>query len=69
MVYSTCTVSKKENEQNVKRFIADHPEFELIDISSDIPEVLNYSVEDGMVTLFPSRHNADAFFISAMRRK
>lgn len=69
LVYSTCTVSKAENEANVKRFINDHPEFELIDASSYIPEVLNYIVEDGMVLLLPSRHNADAFFISAMRKK
>ena len=69
LVYSTCTVSRAENEANVKRFINEHPEFELIDISSYIPEVLNCIVEDGMVLLLPSRHNADAFFISAMRKK
>ncbi len=69
LVYSTCTVSKRENEDNVRKFLAEHPEFELIDLDRVIPDVLNYSVEDGMILLLPSRHNADAFFISAMRRK
>lgn len=69
LVYSTCTVSKQENENVVKAFISQHPEFELIDISGIIPDVLNYSVDNGMILLLPSRHNADAFFISALRRK
>lgn len=69
MVYSTCTVAKKENENVVKRFLSEHNNFELADISDIIPDVLNYSVEDGMILLLPSRHNADAFFISALRKK
>lgn len=69
LVYSTCTVSKQENENVIKTFISQHPEFELIDISGIIPDVLNYSVDNGMILLLPSRHNADAFFISALRRK
>ncbi len=69
MVYSTCTVAKQENESVVRRFIAEHSDFEIVDLSETIPDVLNYSVEDGMVLLLPSRHNSDAFFISAMRKK
>lgn len=69
LVYSTCTVSKQENENVVRKFAAEHPEFEIIDISGVIPDILNYSVDDGMVLLLPSRHNADAFFISALRKK
>ena len=32
LVYSTCTYSREENEQNVKRFLDSHPEFELLPI-------------------------------------
>lgn len=32
LVYSTCTYSREENEENVKRFLDSHPEFELLPI-------------------------------------
>ena len=35
LVYSTCTYSREENEDNVKRFLENHPEFTLLDI--DLP--------------------------------
>ncbi len=68
LVYSTCTVTKDENENNVKAFLNSHSDFELIDISDYMPELLNYQTDGKTVTILPSRHNADAFFISAMRR-
>lgn len=68
LVYSTCTVSKQENESNIKRFICEHNEFELIDIDSKIPDSLNYIIDDKTITILPSKYNPDAFFISAMRR-
>lgn len=30
LVYSTCTINKKENEKQVEKFLKDHPNFELI---------------------------------------
>ena len=68
LVYSTCTVSKQENEINIKNFISSHSEFELIDIDSKIPDMLNYITEEKTVTILPSKYNADAFFIAALRR-
>lgn len=31
LIYSTCTVNKKENEKQVEYFLNSHPEFSLID--------------------------------------
>lgn len=31
MVYSTCTFSKEENEGVISRFLAENPDFELVD--------------------------------------
>ena len=64
LIYSTCTLYKKENEENVKRFLNAHPEFSLYDFKSD-----NISSENGMLTLRPDIHETDGFFIARFRKK
>ena len=53
LVYSTCTIHKGENEDNVNWFIKEHPEFEL------------KSCEQ----MFPGGTYHDGFFIAKMIRK
>jgi len=38
LVYSTCTLCRKENEKNLEWFLKNHPEFEAEDITSFLPE-------------------------------
>lgn len=68
MVYSTCTVSKKENELNVIKFLNNNTNFEIIDIKEYLPEGLQDYVVDGMIQLLPGIHETDGFFIAAMRK-
>ena len=53
MVYSTCTIHKGENEDNVNWFIKEYPEFELISCEQ----------------MFPGGTYRDGFFIAKMIRK
>ena len=69
LTYSTCTVSKRENEGNVRAFLQRHPESELAEIRKEIPEMLNYVVNEETVMILPSQFNVDAFFIAVMRKK
>lgn len=64
MVYSTCTLNPKENEEVVAKFIAENPDFELVPFT-----VGNISCGDGMLTLLPHVHNTDGFFMAKIRRK
>lgn len=64
LVYSTCTILPAENEENVIRFLAKHPEFSLTPFS-----VTSLSVENGMITLFPDTNATDGFFVARMVRK
>ncbi|MBO5944972.1 MAG: 16S rRNA (cytosine(967)-C(5))-methyltransferase RsmB [Clostridia bacterium] len=64
IVYSTCTLSKKENEGVVEKFLSESSDFVREDFS-----VLDLSSTDGMLTLYPHVHNTDGFFIAAMRKK
>jgi len=68
MVYSTCTVSKKENEINVSNFLENNKNFEIMNIKEYLPESLKEYVIDGMIQLLPGTHETDGFFIAAMRK-
>ena len=63
LVYSTCTLNPKENEENVLRFIEENKDFRLTDFT-----VGDLSSDGGMLTLIPSVHKTDGFFISLLDR-
>lgn len=52
LLYSTCTLNKRENEQVVDRFIENHSEYKIIE----------------MKTIFPSQNGGDGFFYSVIER-
>lgn len=60
LVYSTCTVLRRENEGVVEAFLADHPEYraERFHLPGPVGDV-----GAGMTTLWPHRQGTDGFFI------
>ena len=68
LVYSTCTICKKENELNMK-YLLGKGNFEAIDIKEYLPENLRKFANEGYIQLLPGVNNTDGFFISAMRKK
>lgn len=66
LVYSTCTVLKRENEEVAQAFLQRHPEFSVEPIEP--PEGLTLK-DCGMVTLLPHLHDTDGFFICKMRKQ
>lgn len=70
LVYSTCTIEPKENEELVRKFIKDNREFELEDISNLLPDGLKKdSAKEGYIQLYPNIDGIDGFFISRMRKR
>ncbi len=65
LIYSTCTVLKRENDDVVSAFLAQNPNFMLESFS--LPEAIGKVVE-GKITLFPHIHTSDGFFIAKLRR-
>ena len=65
LLYSTCTVLKRENEDVVRSFLAGHEYFstEAFTLPGPIGEV-----NEGMITLWPHMHGTDGFFICKMRK-
>ena len=66
LIYSTCTVLKRENEEIVRAFLETHDEFYLEPLA--LPAVFPRN-ETGMLTLIPGEYDTDGFFISRLRRK
>lgn len=69
LVYSTCTLNPAENEENVKKFLTEHSEFQPLKIAlkDDIINVI--SATENTVTLAPQKNGSDGFFISLFVRK
>ena len=66
LLYSTCTILKRENEDVVKAFLGENDEFSLEVLR--LPEPLNEQ-ETGMLTLYQGIHDCDGFFLCLMRKK
>ena len=64
LVYSTCTVLPKENEENVKRFLERHKDFYIEPFSA-----CGRDVKDGYVTLRPDIHGTDGFFLARLKKR
>ena len=52
LLYSTCTIHRGENEENVRWFLENHPQFQL----------------ETMQQIFPQEEYGDGFFIAKMKR-
>lgn len=69
LLYSTCTISHKENVDNMKWFISNY-DFEPVDLTSTMPNGLNFeTAKDGYVEITPDKMLSDGFFIAVLRRK
>ncbi|HGF7432416.1 TPA: 16S rRNA (cytosine(967)-C(5))-methyltransferase RsmB [Enterococcus faecium] len=67
LTYSTCTILKEENQDVVSAFLETHPDFERIDVLTD--PMLQSSIVEKMLTLYPHQFYTDGFFICCLRKK
>ena len=65
LLYSTCTILKRENEAVVQDFLQRHPEFRAAELA--LPAGLT-SQMPGMLTLYQGIHCCDGFFLCHMRK-
>lgn len=65
LIYSTCTLLRRENEDVVAAFLAERTDFSLEPLP--LPEVFPAG-NTGTLTLLPGEYDTDGFFISRLRR-
>ena len=75
MLYSTCTFSKLEDEDNIHLFLESHPDFSLVDIfDSGIPSIHPYegfSKGIGLpqcVRIFPHKMHGEGHFVALLKK-
>ncbi len=65
LMYSTCTLVRKENEGVVEKFLKARPDFSLEPLP--LPAIFPKN-ESGMLALVPGEYDTDGFFICRLRR-
>ena len=66
LLYSTCTLLPRENEEVIHWFLEGHNDFRAEAFTLPGPAG---TAAEGLVTLLPHRHGTDGFFICRMRRE
>ncbi len=65
LVYSTCSVSRKENDEVVDKFLKRNPQFTEISFLENIGKPFG----NGRATIFPKDFGSDGFFICKFRKQ
>lgn len=66
LIYSTCTIAKEENLENVEWFTKNYP-FKLVSMDEVLPkEFHSETTKNGYLQLLPGTHRTDGFFIASM---
>lgn len=69
LIFSTCTINRKENEENAQWFL-DHFPFDCVNLKEKLGEKLDLAVtRQGFVQLLPGVHPCDGFFLAAFQKK
>lgn len=70
LVYSTCTIGQKENQEIVRTFLEEHANFQIEPVQSYLSEtVVNHCVSaEGWVQILPQHYGTDGFFICRLRK-
>ena len=63
LLYSTCTVLPEENEEQIRSFLASHPEYRAEDFSLG-----RRQAPEGMLTFWPQIDGTDGFFVCKLRK-
>jgi len=65
LVYATCSLFPEENEEQIERFLKDHPNYKIIPVREKIPNLC----EGNFMRLTPADHQTDGFFTAILQKQ
>jgi len=69
LIFSTCTINRKENEENARWFLEQFP-FDCISLKGKLREKLDSAAANrDFIQLLPGIHPCDGFFIAAFQKR
>ena len=69
LVYATCSVLVEENQAQAERFLAEHPDFVLLDAAQLLAARTPLQLEGPYLNLRPDVHGTDGFFAAVFERR
>ena len=69
LLYATCTLLQRENEEIVRDFLRRHPEFNAASLSPHLRAVGIDAQADGSMLLLPHHTDTDGFYASLMVKR
>lgn len=68
LVYATCSMMPEENEERVKVFLSEFPDFKVVPLQEIAPN-LGQRVTGDFLSLTPAQHEMDGFFAAVLERQ
>ncbi|MGE0109525.1 MAG: RsmB/NOP family class I SAM-dependent RNA methyltransferase [Bdellovibrionales bacterium] len=68
LVYATCSLLPEENEEQITRFLDNHPEFKRLPVQKAVPQGITLPDTGDYLALTPAQHKTDGFFAAVMER-
>lgn len=70
LIYSTCTLNKKENEKVINKFLKENDSFKTLNLSNffDTLDCGDLNIDNEMITLLPNKNKTDGFFIAGIEK-
>lgn len=68
LVYSTCSILPQENEEQMRAFLARHPEYRAEHLGDELPEALRPFEGELGIQLLAHRDGTDGFYVCRLRR-
>jgi 16S rRNA (cytosine967-C5)-methyltransferase len=70
LVYSTCTITDRENSEVIKEFLNTNPDFELLDLTEEAEQfgIDAEFIKEGSIQILPTWRENEGYFIAKLKR-